>query len=505
MVFGVYGNSGENGELKFYSFQGRFEDCPIAHANGFVHTFVSNNTFRSQLGGASKLFPSNRQESSDRAWQDHVQTIFDMASLHQQLKYQKLRGGEGGHGYFDVPSPPEADYSASVFYERLAPELLVEGMGELGEEDEHGIEDTIHTKVSRLIVQKHTTEQQERMLVRAGNTLEELKKLDEARTGLNEAKRGYDAHRQTLSVEFATLKHVLIDQPIPGIPRIPDESMPIARAMVLQDGQWFLPDRVMAKFTGESASDVNRRAQERNGLTLGKLDRSQVIDFACHLDRQKQRGGHTSQLYSRETALALPDLITNFTREWTKQKAIDALTAAFDWAEAYGDTNPAREMRKAQEKTLSEKDAERIRLGNAFEQYGREWSDLVQQQSRIGDEQSAHREMLNCGLFTDAEMADPEATGKAVEAAYLAASGSVDRHKDRVRGLHDVHDSWESCKHEHSDTTPAALAARIEGDLASATTAAGEAKNALAVAREDRKKAQPGKPSLRRTQRTCTQ
>lgn len=107
--------------------------------------------------------------------------------------------------------------------------------------------------------------------------------------------------------------------------------IPLARAMVLHDRKWFLPDRATAEFTGEPASEVNRRAQDRNGLALEKGDRLQVIDFACHLDRQRQKGGHGSQLYSRETALALLGLTTNFTGAWTKETAIDALNQASDW------------------------------------------------------------------------------------------------------------------------------------------------------------------------------
>lgn len=501
MVFGVYGNSGENGELKFYSYQGRLEDCPVAHTNGVTHTFVSNNAFREQLDGAPKVFPANRQESSDRAWQDHVQTIFDMATLHQQLKYQKLRGGEGGHGYFDVHNPAGTEYSASVFYERLAPELLVEGMGELGEEDEHGIEDTIHTKASRLIVQKHKSEQQGKMLVLAGNTLAELEKLVGLRGDLKVAANGYDEHRKALSVEFAALKYVLIDEPIPGVPRIPDESNLLARAMVLQDGKWFLPDRVMAEFTGEPASEVNRRAEERNSLMLEKMDRSQVIDFACHIKSRDTRG-KPNQLYSRETALALLGLTTNFTREWTKQKAVDSLNRAFDWVEAHADTNPGREMRKGLTQALAGKEIERKGLSEKFEAHGREWSALVQQQSQISDEQSAHREMLNSGLFTDAELADPEATGAAVIEAYQASAQAVDVHKERVMRLRDVHAAWETFHHEHPDTTPATLADQIGVALELAKAAANDAKTALVTARDDRKKAQSrldvAKPALQK-------
>lgn len=485
MVFGVYGNSGENGELKFYSYQGRFEDCPIAHTNDFVHTFVSNNAFRAQLDGASKLFPSNRQESSDRAWQDHIQTIFDMASLHQQIKYQKLRGGEGGHGYFDVPSPPGAAYSAYVFYERLAPELLVEGMGELGEEDEHGIEDTIHTKVSQLIVQKHKSEQQDETLRRASITLDALEKLVAARAGLVDAKLGYDEHRDKLSVEFASLKYVLIDQPIPGVPRIPDESLPLARAMVLQEGKWFLPDRVMAEFTGEPASEVNRRAEERNGLVLEKLDRTQAVDFICHIKIRDGRG-KPNQLYSRESALSLMGLTSNFTRDWTKQSAIDALTRTFDSVETHADTNPAREMRKVLEKSRVNSEAKRVELNKAYQYHNEEWGRLIQEQSQIDAQQSAHREMANSGLFNEAELASPEQAGTTVNTAYSAALQAVDGHKGRVARLQDVHALWEAFQRERPDEKPGALADQLQEARRSAETAFQDAKTARETARKER-------------------
>lgn len=489
MVFGVYGNSGENGELRFYSYQGTIDDCPVAYTNNFTHTFVDNNTFRAQLDGAPKHFPVNRQEGTDRAWLDHVGTIFDMASLHQQLKYQKLRGGEGGHGYFEVYSPPGSDYSASVFYERLAPELLVEGMGELGEEDEHGIEDTIHAKASHLIQQKHKAEQKAEELRRSENTLHELEGLLESRSHLAETQREYDRHREDLSADFAAIKYVLIDKPLPGMPRIPDESMPLARAMVLQDGKWFLPDRAMAEFTGESASVVNQRAQERSRFALEKTDRSQVIEFACYLDRTKQKGGHASQLYSRETALALLELTTNFTRAWTKHTAIDALSLAFDWVETHADTNPGREIRKDLDKELAESKAQREKLTDDYRRHNDEWQDLLQKQARIGDEQRAFRAMQVSGLFSEEELSDPGRTGQTVSAAAEAAHSAVSTHQGRMARLQEVHAGWEAFQHEHPDKKPAEMAASLQAALVEAEKTLGSAKQTRQDARTAHAKA----------------
>ncbi len=142
---------------------------------------------------------------------------------------------------------------------------------------------------------------------------------------------------------FPEVKHVLVDDPIPGVPRMPGETDPkLAQSMVMQDGTWFLPDRVMAEFTGEMPNKVNERT-DPNGLKTFQANRSQVIEIACDIDSLSMRkGGKDNKLYSRESALALLNITTNFTPDWTREKAIKTVTEAFDWVEANGDTNPGR-------------------------------------------------------------------------------------------------------------------------------------------------------------------
>jgi hypothetical protein len=71
---------------------------------------------------------------------------------------------------------------------------------------------------------------------------------------------------------------------------------------------------------------------ERYGLKLTQANKSQLIEFACHL------GGHSSQLYSREYALGSLRITSNFTKNWTRDQAIEAITSAFDWVETGAST-----------------------------------------------------------------------------------------------------------------------------------------------------------------------
>jgi len=488
MVFGMYGYSGENEKLEVYAYQGAFEDCPVAHVHELHHTLIADDAFLGQLRTCTNLFPGNAKERTRRAWIAYVEDFFDMSSLKQQLIYQLMRGAEGGHGYFEVKPPAGMNYSAAVFYERLAPELLTDVMGDLGEEGEHGIEDTIHEKVSKVISAKHETARKAEELRRAGNTLRELAGALELGSKLKDAKQAYDQHLGAFSVEMAVLKDVVVDAPIPGIPRTPPETIPkISRSMVMKDGQWFLSDRVMAEFTGEQTSAVNQRAHDRNGLELVHASRSQLIDFACDIKIRDARG-KPNQLYSRESALALLKFTSNFTRDWTREKAIDLVTQAFDWVEAHADTNPARALKKRLKAELATKSQERVRLSNRYKDHQTEKEKLQDEQTHVGEQQSEYRRMADSRLFTEEELASPAQTGHLVGQELEKAAKSLDDHKDKVRRLKPVYEGWQAFLHEYGESiSPAKKAMQLENASEEANRLLQETQSALKKARDLRK------------------
>jgi hypothetical protein len=525
MVFGMYGYSGENEKIEFYSYQGTFDDAPVAHVNkhhhtliaddAFLgqlkqcsnlfpsnakertkvahvnkhhHTLIADDAFLGQLKQCSNLFPSNAKERTKRAWLSYVEDFFDMSSLKQQLIYQLMRGAEGGHGYFEVKPSAGMNYSAAVFYERLAPELLTDVMGELGEEGEHGIEDTIHEKVSKVIAAKHETERKTEELRRASNTLRELSGLLDASAEMKAAKQSYEEHRKGFSLEAAVLRNVVVDDPIPGVPRTPPESVPvIARAMVMQDGKWFLPDRLMAEFTGEQSCAVNQRAQDRNGLSIVQASKSQLVDFTCDIKIRDVRG-KANQLYSRDSALGLLAITNNFARDWTREKAIEAVTLAFDWVEANADTNPARILKKQFEVNLTQKNQEREQLSNQYRSYQAEKDELINEQNQVGAQQAEYRRMAGSGLFTEEEMKSPAKTGVLVVEAMNAATKKLETHKDKVRELTGVYAAWKEFVQEHGETIqPGDQAEKIDATFVSAKKLVGEINESLRSARNKRK------------------
>lgn len=493
MVFGMYGYSGENEKLEYYSYQGTFEDAPVAHVRDLHHTLIADDAFLGQLKACANIFPGNAKERTKRAWLSYVEDFFDMSSVKQQLKYQNLRGAEGGHGYFEIKPPAGMNYSAAVFYERLAPELLTDVMGDLGEEGECGIEDTIHEKVSKVIAAKHETARKTEELRRAGNTLKELSGLLESSAKLKETKQAYDQHRDAFSIELTVLENVVVDDPIPGIPKVPPQSVPeIARAMVMQDGKWFLPDRMMAEFTGDEAKHTNERAQ-RNGVSQIQANRSQLIDFTCDLKNRDARG-RQNQLYSRDSALALLKITNNFTRDWTREKAVDAVTQSFDWVESNADTNPSRALTKQLKEELAKKNGERKRLSDKLQEHQAEKQTLIEEQTQVGAQQAEYRRMVSSGLFNQFELESPADTGALVEDEKKESSERLETHKDTVRDLSGIYENWKSFVCENGETAqPVELAVQLEDALSASGKAVKDIQSKLATSRGQRKSLEKAK------------
>ena len=160
----------------------------------------------------------------------------------------------------------------------------------------------------------------------------------------------------------------------------------------------------MAEFTNEPPSEVNRRAHDRNGITLIPANNTQLIEFACHIDISSRKGGKPNQLYTKENAIALLNITSNFTQEWNREKAIAAVMEVFDWVEAHADTNPARLLDKQLVDELGRKDARSTELKQKVTGYFKERDDLRTEQQTIGLQQAEYRRMSESELFTTTEL-----------------------------------------------------------------------------------------------------
>lgn len=401
-----------------------------------------------------------------------------MPGIEQQLVYQKAKGAEGSSGYFEVKQPRggrSSCFSEAVFYERLAPELLVDMMGHIDEfADERGIEDTIHQKVQGIIKAKARTAKTADDLEKTRHVLEELERVKQRADAVIEAKGGIATALDAFSLPLLAMKSLVIDEPLPGMPRRPDADAPeLVRAMVMQRGEWFLPDRAFEALTNEKPSHVNERSTSHNIKTI-TAEKSQLIDFAVDSFTADSaviaQRGPASTLYSLESARAWINATTNFKGGHSRDSALQAVEAAFAWVAAHGDTNPARLERQTLRERQGKLDRTRKDLLETREKFQSERDRLIAEQQQIGEQQAEHRRMTESGLFTADELAAPAKTGEQAITERDDADRALAAHQKTVAENKGIFTDWQAFAAERGeDADTGALIETLENAKRTAT------------------------------------
>jgi hypothetical protein len=443
MVFGVYGRSGDNEQYHLYAYHGTLEDCPVHKASaGFSRRIelLSDSEFLEKLHGMPNRFPSSAREKSVEAWKAYIARFFDMANLSQQIGYQLKSGAEGDSNYFDVKVPKHMSYSSGVFYEHLAPQLLPEVMGSYGEEDEWGIEDTIHEKARQVIHARFNSENNRKQLDQTRRVLEDFQRLDSNADELDAANKELNTHKEGLAAEFAVLKDIVVDRPIPGLPPRPPEDMAeIARYLVLYEGVPYFPDRAFHIFTGEEPKRINERALRHNIPPSEVADKSQLIEITCDQKNIRDERGRDSKFYDREGVTSLLRRTETFLPDVNRDSAIKAVEAAFAWALEQADTNPARLKKNVLELDIKAKMAERDDAIVIVQTLSKEKTRLITEQQEVGEQQAEYRRMQRSGAFSPEELAAPEWTGRQTADEVKTAELSLKEHERCVARREEVH------------------------------------------------------------------
>lgn len=465
MVFGVYGNAKDSRAFEFYAFRGTFDDCPLGTQTGPIIDLATRDEFLECLRKRPGLFPSNQKERQDDEWRRFIAEHFDSASILQQYAYQTANAAEGASTYFEVESKT-GNYSAQLFYKHLAPELLADVMGSYGEEDERGIEDTIHEKASSVVRARKRTKETARELDEAERVLERFKELEEEVQRIEAAKTDMNATRQPLIEELCVLEDAVFKNPIPGSPRPPSAEDPdLFHEMLLQREEWWITDQGLSSLLNEPVRAVNQRAlrslKARSEISVKK---TQAIDLACDLARYiPPRGGHSAKLYNLSDALTLCLDAMSDGAESDRDVVVAQLKAAFAWAREHADTNPARrEIRScnsrlaaiaAQNRTLQEE-------AGALQERSTELR-LEEEGLRIGG--MAWETLQKSGCFSEQELTDPARTATAVAEESLRASQAFDYHNKVTSEQQSTYLQWQAFQTEHGeDASPGVLAASLE-------------------------------------------
>lgn len=459
MVFGVYGRSNEDESYNFYAYNGTFEECPVhrmsVEKRGSLE-LVSDKEFLDRLQIMPGRFPSSAREKSNEAWRAFVSKWFDMTGIEQQINYQFKAGGEGRSAYFEVKPRVGMKYSTAVFYEHLAPQLLTNVMGDYGEEDEHGIEDTIHEKARKVVHAKVFSETRRRQLVQTQRVLTEMQRLSKAADEIARTDAELQASRASLAIELAVLRNIVIDKPLPGLPaQPPTELTELAQYLVLYEGKPYLADKGIGYFSGEEPKVINQRA-DRKQINSAILEKSQVIEITCdhgnpHADR-KQGGGPSTKFYDLDNTILILTSTENFLPIWNKDNAVAFVQAIFEWATANADTNPARILKNSVETERSLKTAERDRLMDTIGGLHNEKVVLLEEQKQVREQHAEYQRMKESGLFTSEELSVPAKTAGEVAEELSHAKDALTKHDQMVAKREEVYAEWQAFSVEHGES-----------------------------------------------------
>lgn len=452
-VFGLYGYSDD--ELRFYTYQGHLEDCPIAHIQGHAKQMVSNADFQSALKGCPRIL----HHPPATEWKQQIHRHFDPSLIHQLLLYQKAGGGDGAEHFFKVKKADGEDYDCAFFYAHIAPEVLVNCMDVYGEDGEYRFEDTLLESARPVLAAQHQAEARAR-------DVEVNRKIFE---GLQAAKQKADDYcdtqqklAQTVAdshAEALFLKEIVEVQPVPGIPQAmlgqSTASAFVADRMVCCNGQWLLPDNVLAELLDSDPKTLNREAEERH-LKHTRLRMSHVLENPVRLAEagRGQGGGAANHGYDLDGALGLIHNRRRFAQGWDSDSAEQALHQAFNGYEHAGEPNPLRMAAKVLQRNQNSLQAAIAQHHATRDSQRREHEEVQAQLQTLQVSEHVLSAMRASQLFTADELDQPAATRLKVEEQVSSSLQAYEAHLLRDTALANDREAHHEVSVAFSGQTP---------------------------------------------------
>lgn len=425
-VIGMFGYSDKSHEINFYIYQGELEDCPVATTSivneEIVVDYVKNSVFEQHLKKNTRHYRSrNRQEYLNEIYQH-----FDEKMIDQLIQYQKLGGGDGNSNFFKISGRSDEPFSATFFFEHLAPEVLVDCMGDAGEQDEHAFEDTL-IQSSRRVIDIELRQKKADKEVDALNYTYSW--LDEVCSDIHEYEEKRDQWTHNLSDLWSELEFIqqcvetnplsCIPTPISGEAKS-ELSLRVANSLTLHEGEWLLSDTLIQTFfDGLSVSELNRFAFKKN-ISNRKLKRSQVIDFPNHNPKYYRDDGPVNKGYTKSDAILLVDIVTDrYVQEGCDRNAIKrAINHGYDARNSAPMPNPFRERQAVVHGDISKLKRERGEIENSLQSLRDKCKDINSRVQHFNANESAYIRMVESLLFTESQLSNPAETEIMLEGEY---------------------------------------------------------------------------------------
>lgn len=454
-VFGMCGFRGANEHPFFYYYPGRLEDTPLAQRIGNKVTLLGNNF----LQGYRKTIVGFQWGLDTESWRTALAEHVSSQMMQRNAQYQKMGAGDKSAELFSVKARRGESFDAAFFYEVLAPELLSGLMDEEGEDDEKDFEDTVIITIDRVLKAKHNTERKNEELTRAGKALEAIAETAKKAATCANARSAYEARRVEVAKNARLLHDLAITCPLPGVPR---SSAPEGLAgqifphLVIEPGKGLhVLDHGLSILLGREVKHVNELAGRHN-IRRGKP--SLIIELGGNPDSVgPPRGGHGSTSYSLSDAQQLLARSNVFADGVTLQKANDALSIATKWFEEKCDTNPFRPLLLVKERDVQQRTQEADDLDRQIVEANASLATLEKQERDFRDNESYYGDLVDSGLFSSEELAQPSRTKGIVAREYDAAQEQQRMFTRHLTLLESLLPHWQAfCKTYGDDADPRA-------------------------------------------------
>lgn len=494
-VLGMYCNS--DSEIVFYAYQGHLEDCPVATQTGTRIRIVADQDFRATLREMPRLLHNPAREE----WLAFVAKHFDPALLGQLVAYQKAGGGDSVEDFFKVRlrrSDGQTNaYDSAFFFEFVAPEVLANAMRGFAKEGETRFEDTILQSATPLTRAELKFEQSAAALKRDQETFREIEKVHMDLDTFLEARTRVDRNVEELAGEVGFILDITEKNPLPGVPcqlhEMSTKTNLVANRLVVADGQWTVPDNLLAELWEAEPGEVNQAA-ERAGI-IGVRTR-QVVEIYCYSFSGRSTRGPAGRVYSLDQALAMTDKRTKFAESWAPADVERALRDGFRYRIEKGEANHLRPKLASLGVRLAEAQKEEHEAAEQCDNTRRQLQNLTNRIESLKAEEYELTQIRRSGLFSGEEIADLGALQSTTEDALRSAREEREGHQQRHAALKAEREAHEAFRaqwpdYDHPQTVLEGLEAAVREASEAASKAgtvakdAEEAASAAEAAREE--------------------
>ena len=413
-VFGVCGYSDSN--IKFYCYSGRLEDVPVVlKDNNGELTFILNEEFESNL----RSVPSYKWNVSAEDWKERVQEHWGQQQLRQMVQFLLQGGDDKSASLYQTPSVKGELFDETFFYTHIAPYLTVGSFYSSPEEkDEPFLEGKILSHSISIIEAQHEGEKKAASVVRQKEVGLIFAKIKNYHENIEAAKVTLNKAQDKICETANSIKHLITDFPLPGIPKTSDIDSEKLNELVQNivivpnsDQPFLLKDIGLALLLNKQAQGINEAA-DRNGVKSSK--EAQVIDITCDqkLENLENRG-RKGRFYSLTEALNFIDSVNPEYINNEKGPSVDRtpfknlVREAFSVFKKHSDTSPLRVQLNQKVAMLEKLDQEIKTSKQELNKYLGQKAALDERLQTLKTDKNAYDEMVATGLFSEEELQNP--------------------------------------------------------------------------------------------------